>query len=150
MVKGKLRRIIIAAVAKNRIIGNENQIPWEVKEELEHFKKTTTGYPVIFGRSTFDSIGKSLRNRLNIVITNNIRIKNKTDNLLYFESVKKAYSYLRKNNYKKVFICGGGIIYRNTIKHVDEMIISHMNFEISGDTKFPLINSKLWKVKNRK
>ena len=150
MVKGKLKRIIIAAVSENGIIGHENKIPWKVSEELDHFKKTTLGYPILFGRKTFDSIGKSLKSRLNIVITKKPPKKIISENLIYFQSVKEAYNYLRNNQMEKVFICGGGSIYKNTIKHADEMIISHMNFDVLGNIKFPKINLNLWQIKNRK
>ncbi|MCW8848973.1 MAG: dihydrofolate reductase [Melioribacteraceae bacterium] len=149
MVNGKLKRVIIAAVSKNGIIGKDNKVPWKVKEELKHFKETTTGHPVLFGRKTFESIGKPLRDRLNIVISSHTA-KFERPNVLYFGSVKHAYSYLRKKQHEKVFICGGSQIYSNAIKHADEMLISHMSFDAEGDTKFPKINSKLWKITTTK
>ena len=145
MVNGNLKRIIIAAVSENGIIGRENKVPWNVSEELKHFKETTSESAIIFGSKTFESIGKPLKNRINIVISSKSpKILQK--NVLYFESVRKAYSYLRKSNYSKVYIGGGAQIYTNTIKHAEEMLISHMNFKIYGDTKFPKINLKLWNI----
>lgn len=149
MVSEKLKRIIIAAVSNNGIIGLDNKVPWKDKEELDHFKETTSGYPVIFGRKTFESIGKPLSNRLNIVISSQSIAKKQSD-ILYFDSVRNAYTFLRKNKYKKVFICGGAQIYKNTIKHADEMLISQMSFNAKGDAKFPQINLKLWKIESRK
>ena len=149
MVNGKLKRIIIAAVSANGIIGDKNHVPWKVKEELKHFKATTTGYPVIFGRKTFESIGTPLSNRLNIVITSQTKIFDQR-NVLSFDSVKKAYNYLRKKQFEIVFICGGSQIYSNTIKHAEEMLISHMIFDVEGDKKFPQINPKLWKITYKK
>jgi len=146
LVKENLRRIIIAAVSENGIIGNKNRIPWHSKAELSHFKNTTIGSAIIMGRKTFDSIGKLLPGRINIVITKNTPQKSKESNLLYLSSVGDAYKYLRYNKYTKVFICGGSTIYKNVIKHADEMIISHMKFKIMGDKKYPKINMKLWKV----
>ena len=145
MVNEKLKRIIIAAVSENGIIGRDNKIPWNVGEELKYFKETTTENAIIFGSRTFQSIGKPLKNRINIIISSKSpEILQK--NVLYFKSIKQAYSYLRKNNYSKVYIGGGAQIYTNTIKHVEEMLISHMNFKVAGDTKFPKINLKLWNI----
>ena len=144
MEKVKLKRIIIAAVSQNRIIGNNNSIPWHSKSELLHFKTTTLGFPIIMGRKTYEAIGKELKGRLNIVISRNTLPKQSNKNVLQFYSVSLAYKFLRANNYKKVFICGGKSIYTNCIKHAEQMIISEMNFEIDGDTKFPKINKSLW------
>lgn len=150
MVNGKVKRIIIAAVSQNGIIGNGINVPWKVDAELEHFKSTTIGHPIILGRKTFDSIGKTLTNRLNIVITKNPPKNKIFENLIFFKSVSAAYNYLKKNKHEKVFICGGGRIYKNTIKHAEEMIISFMNFEVYGNVKFPKINPHLWKIKSQK
>jgi dihydrofolate reductase len=148
LVNRKLKRIIIAAVSNNGIIGKDNKVPWKVKEELKHFKETTTGHPVLFGRKTFESIGKPLSNRLNIIISSQ-PAKFERTNVFYFDSVKHAYSFLRKKQCEKVYICGGSQVYSNTIKHADEMLISHMSFDAEGDTQFPKINSKLWKIIDR-
>lgn len=148
MVNRKLKRIIIAAVSDNGMIGNDNKVPWKVNEELKHFKETTTGHPVLFGRKTFESIAKPLSNRLNIVISSQTT-KYRQTNVLYFESVKQAYTYLRNKKYGKVFICGGAQVYSNTIKHAEEMLISHMLFDAVGDAKFPKINPKLWKITDK-
>jgi dihydrofolate reductase len=150
LVDKKLKRIIIAAVSQNGVIGNKNKIPWHSKEELIHFKKTTLGSPILMGRRTFESVGKKLLGRLNIIISTKSRVIANKVNLLSFNSVRKVYQFLRKNNYQKVFICGGSRVYNNAIKHADEMIISHMNFEARGDSKFPKINLKLWKIIDEK
>ena len=150
MVKGKLKRIIIAAVSENGMIGNENQIPWKVKDEIEHFKRTTLNNPILFGRKTFESIGKPLNDRLNIVITKKPPQINNKANLIYFRCVKDAYNFLRKMQIEKVYICGGGKIYKNTIKHADEMIISRMHFKVDGNVKFPRVNLDLWQIQKRK
>lgn len=144
MEKVKLKRIIIAAVSQNRIIGNNNSIPWHSKSELLHFKTTTMGFPIIMGRMTYEAIGKKLEGRLNIIISRNDKLIQSNKNILQFNSVNQAYKFLRAHNYKKVFICGGKSIYTNCIKHAEQMIISEMKFEIDGDTKFPKINKNIW------
>ncbi len=139
-----MKKIIIAAISKNGIIGNKNKIPWYNKEELLHFKETTTGFPVILGRKTFESIRRPLPNRLSIIISKKNGYKANLKNILVFPSLGKAYNYLRKKNYSKVFICGGTSIYNIAIRNADEMIISFMNFEVEGDRKFPRINKNRW------
>ena len=121
-------------------------MPWRSKEEFKHFKETTTGFPVLMGRNTFESFGKPLKNRLNIIITRNPEKKYEFEELKYFTSLEEAYKFCESKNYEKVFICGGGEIYRASINEVDELIISVMNLETEGDTFFPEISEKIWKV----
>ncbi len=145
-IKTDLHRIIIAALSPNGVIGNKNKIPWKSKEELQHFKKSTLGYPVIFGRKTFENLKSPLEKRLNIIISNSNKKFSNNPNVLQFKSLYLAYKYLRLNHYKKVFIAGGSIIYRNAIKHAEEMIISRMKNEFEGDKFFPKINKRIWNV----
>ncbi|MFZ1290626.1 MAG: dihydrofolate reductase [Melioribacteraceae bacterium] len=147
MVKPKteLKKIIIAAVSQNGIIGNNGKIPWSIKQELEHFKNTTLNSAVIFGRKTFESLGKPLKNRTNIVISKTPESIN-NNKVLIFPSLKFAYNYLRKNNFEKVFICGGYKIYLSALKNVDKIILSKMKFSVEGDTKFPKINNANWNL----
>ncbi|MCP5062495.1 MAG: dihydrofolate reductase, partial [Ignavibacteriae bacterium] len=127
-------------------IGNKGKIPWYSKKELKHFKKTTSGYPIIMGRITFESLSIPLINRLNIVISQKKNLQYPFEEVLIFKSLRKAYNYLDKKKYKKVFICGGESIYKSSIKNADKMIISNMNIEVNGDTKFPKIKKKIWAI----
>ncbi len=145
-----LKKIIISAVAKNGVIGKSNgEMPWHSKEEFQHFKSTTFGFPVIMGRITFETLGKPLKGRLNIIITSNNNLKYDFDEVIIFNSLEKAYEYCENQNYEKVFIIGGGKIYKHAMNSIDEMIISMMNFDADGDVFFPEINYKLWEVKSR-
>lgn len=146
MVKNKteLKKIIIAAVSQNGIIGNNGKIPWKSKSELNHFKITTLNSAIIFGRNTFESFDKSLNNRTNIIISKTLTSQKK--DLLIFPSLGNAYNYLRKNNFEKVFICGGYKIYLSALRNTDEMILSVMKFSVEGDTKFPKINYANWNL----
>jgi len=141
-----LKKIIISAVAKNGVIGKSNgEIPWHSKEEFQHFKSTTYGYPVIMGRTTFETLGKPLKGRLNIIITRNKDIKFDFDDLRVFNSLEEAYVFCKNKNYEKIFIIGGAKIYRQAMEAADEMIISIMNFEAEGDIYFPKIDDNVWK-----
>lgn len=146
MVDVKIKRVIVAAVSKNGIIGDRGNLPWHSKEELNHFKNLTIGFPIIFGRKTYESIDRTLPGRLNLIISSVPYKISENKDLLAFSNLFNAYNYLRQNKYEKVFLCGGQRIYRNAIKHSEEMIISHMKFNADGDKKFPRINRKKWKI----
>lgn len=145
-----MKKIIISAVAKNGVIGRSNgEIPWHSKEEFQHFKNTTLGFPVIMGRVTFDTLGKPLKGRLNIIITRNDKLNYNQTDLKIFNNLESAYAFCRMQNPDKIFIIGGAEIYRQAIKTADEMIISIMDFEAEGDVFFPEIDAAVWEIKNR-
>lgn len=138
---------IIVAIAKNGVIGKTNgEMPWHVKEEFQHFKKTTFGYPVLMGRKTFETLGKPLKGRQNIIVTRNKSYGVNFTEVLILHSLDEAVEFFRKKNEKQIFIIGGGEIYRQAISLADEMIISVMKFDAEGEVKFPQFNRNLWKV----
>jgi dihydrofolate reductase len=141
-----LKKFIIAAISKNGIIGKEGKIPWHSKEEFKHFKNITMNYPIIMGRKTFESIGKPLPGRLNIVISRRKDLKYSFDNIKIFSGLSEAYNFCNSEKYEKIFIIGGGEIYKQAINEVDNMIITVMNLNVEGDTYFPEIDKKIWKI----
>ncbi len=143
-----MKIIIIAAISQNNVIGKEGKIPWHSSAELKHFKATTMGNPIIMGRKTFESIGKALPGRLNIVITSRPEKFNETDDLLAFVSLDKALEYCREQNSPKVFIIGGASLYKEALKFADEMILTKMKFEVEGDTFFPDFKKAQWHLKS--
>ena len=143
-------KILIAAVAKNNVIGKSSgEMPWHSKDEFRHFKQTTLGFPVIMGRKTFESLGKPLKGRLNIVLTKNSELRKKFEEIIIFDTIKSAYKFCMTDNFEKVFVIGGGQIFEKTIADADEMIISHMDFNAQGDVYFPKINLKKWTISSR-
>jgi len=145
-----LKIIIIVAVAKNGVIGRATgEMPWHVKEDFQHFKKTTMGFPIIMGRKSFESLGIPLKGRENIVITRNKDLKIEFENVKIFYSFDDAIDYCKSQKSQKVFITGGGEIYRQSIPLADELIISYMKFEAIGDVNFPDINNSVWKVSSK-
>jgi dihydrofolate reductase len=127
---------MIAAFDENNLIGSNNKLPWNIKEDLMNFKKITSNHVVVMGRKTFESIGKALPNRRNIVITRNsnfraegIEVYNNLENLL--ESFDMA---------EEVFVIGGSEIYKNTLKLADRLYISHIKGKYDGDAYFPMID----------
>ena len=145
-----MRIVIIVAIAKNGVIGKVNgEMPWHVKEDFQHFKKTTMGFPIIMGRKSFESMGKPLPGRENIIVTRNTNLKYDFDGIKILYSLQDAVDYSKSLNKDKIFITGGGEIYNQSISFADEMIISHMKFDVVGDVKFPDFNVEDWKIISR-
>lgn len=141
-----MRIIIIAAIASNGVIGKASgEMPWHVKEEFQHFKKTTLGSPVIMGRKTFETLGKPLKERENIIVTRNENFKVGFEEVKIVRSLGESIEYCKSKNYEKAFIVGGGQIYQQAIKIADEMILSFMKFEADGEVRFPEFKEEDWK-----
>ena len=133
---------IIVAVAKNGVIGANNQLLWHISDDLKRFKAITSGSPIIMGRKTFESLGRPLPNRHNVVITRN-------DQCALPEGVTRANSLLDAiekagDNDKEVFIIGGGEIYRQAVDIVERMYITEVDQAPEGDTFFPEIDKTKW------
>ena len=145
-----MKVIIISAIAQNRVIGRSNgDMPWHIKEEFQHFKNTTFGFPIIMGRKTFNALGKPLKGRLNIVITRDKALRFEFDDVKKFYSLNEAIEYCKTLKTEKIFIIGGGNVYAQAIKIADEMILSFLTFEAEGDISFPQIDEKIWKITSR-
>ena len=145
-----MKIIIIAAIASNNVIGRSNgEMPWHVPEEFKHFKHTTLGSPVLMGRKTFETLGKPLKDRENIVITHNRNFRAGYSDIVIKSNLNEAIEYCRNKNAEKIFIIGGGEIYRQSISITDEMIISFMKFEADGDVYFPEFVRNNWNIISR-
>lgn len=136
---------IIAACAKNRVIGNRGKIPWDIPSDKKRFRKITEGNIVIMGRKTYDDIGKPLCNRMNIVLSKSMNYEDK--NLITAGSLKEALficSTDKRLNDKKVFICGGEKVYSEAIPFSDELYLSVLDSEYEGDVYFPEFDESIY------
>lgn len=134
--------IIIAALSKNRVIGKDNKLPWHISDELRKFKQLTTGHTVIMGRKTFESLGKPLPNRNNIVISHSLSPRPAVSVCRDLdEALQKAHSFNRD-----IYIIGGAALFEQALPRADRMYISHVKKEYDGDTYFPKFNPCDWKV----
>lgn len=124
---------IIVAMANNRVIGKENKMPWHLPADLQHFKKVTLGKPIIMGRKTYESIGRPLPGRLNIVISRNSEYI--LEGCETVTSVASAYELVK--NEKEVFIIGGGRLYNELINQADKLYLTFIDLNVEGDTLFP-------------
>ncbi|WP_371195647.1 type 3 dihydrofolate reductase [Glaciecola sp. SC05] len=125
---------LIAAMASNRVIGKDNQMPWHLSADLRHFKAVTLGKPVIMGRKTYESIGKALPGRQNIVISRQADYKLADAEVV--TSCEEALA-LAKELSKEVMIIGGGKIYAEFLPKADYLYLTHIDLEVDGDTQFP-------------
>ena len=132
---------LIVAMGKNREIGKENQLLWHLPKDLKHFKDLTSGHPIIMGRKTYESIGKPLPNRTNIVISR----KNDwfEEGILIVGSIKEAVKFAKKID-EEVFIIGGGNIYEQTVDLADKLEVTLVDAVLDADTFFPKIDEKVW------
>ncbi|MCR9908006.1 type 3 dihydrofolate reductase [Vibrio campbellii] len=124
---------MIAAMADNRIIGKDNQMPWHLPADFAWFKRCTMGKPVVMGRKTYESIGRPLPGRLNIVISR--------DASLFIEGVTTVTSIEQAlevaGEVEEVMIIGGGAIYAACLPMANKLYVTHIEAEIQGDTQFP-------------
>lgn len=138
---------IISAIANNNEIGKGNSLLWDLPIDMKHFRKTTSGHPVIMGQKTFESIGRPLPNRRNIILTLDKEFKREGTEIAY--SLEELDELL-KNTTKKdeeLFIIGGGQIYRLFINKADRLYITHVDAEFpDADTLFPIIDMSKWKI----
>ena len=140
--------ILIAAVSKDKVIGKQGGIPWKIKEDLSFFKEKTLNSPIIMGRATYNSIGRPLPNRLNIVMT---RSAKNTEGVTEVTSVEKAIEAASINrDSSRVYIIGGENIYKEFLPIAHRMIITEVDLYIKdGDTFFPEWNISEWKEQSR-
>lgn len=125
----------IAAIGEKRELGENGKIPWHIPEDFNHFKIITTGHPVIMGRKTFESIGKPLLNRTNIIITRNKDFR--AEDCLVVDSIEKAIEEAKKYDDKEIFIIGGGEIYKQALPFIDKLYLTVVKGNFLADAFFP-------------
>jgi len=124
---------IIVAMAKNRVIGKDNDMPWHLPADLKHFRKMTSGKPIIMGRKTYESIGRPLPKRHNIIISRNSDYV--VEGCDVVGSLDEAVACA--GEVEELFIIGGGFLYEQTIKQADKLYLTFIDLDVEGDTFFP-------------
>ena len=132
----------IVATASNRVIGKDNDIPWYLPADLKYFKKTTLNHHVIMGRKSFQSIGKPLPKRTNIIITRNPYFI--ASHCLVARSLEEALELAYDNGEKEAFIIGGGEIYRQSIPLLDKLYLTEVEVAPEGSVYFPELDWEEW------
>lgn len=128
---------IIAAISENRVIGRDNQLLWNIPDDLRRFRELTIGYLVIMGRKTFESIGKPLPSRFNIVISRNPNLQLGIEGIVRCGSLGEALCRAGEEGKERVFIIGGGQIYGQTINLADRLYLTVVKGDFPGDVYFP-------------
>ncbi len=123
----------VAAISKNRVLGKDNGLIWAIPEDLKRFKQLTTGHSVIMGRKTYESIGKPLPNRTNIIITRDQKFT--AEGCIVVHSIDEALQ--KANSDKEIFVIGGGQIYKEMLPKTDRLYLTVIDQEAEGDTYFP-------------
>lgn len=136
----------IAAMSKNRVIGRDNQLPWHIPEDFKHFKRTTMGKPVIMGRKTYESLGKPLPGRVNIVISRNpddiqgdVFAVDTLD-----KAIERAKAIAAADKVDEIFIIGGGQIYEAALPQTDRLYLTIIDEIVEGDAYFPTFDESAW------
>lgn len=135
----------VVAASENNVIGVGSELPWHLPLDLQFFKKTTSGKPVVMGRKTFESLGKALPNRLNIILSKHL--EKAPPNTHLFRSIEEAIVFLKKDNYAEICIIGGGIIFKETMDLANIIYITRVHTVVENGTAFfPEINKEKWKL----
>jgi len=132
---------IIAAIANNNVLGKDNQLIWHLPADLKRFKQTTSGHAVIMGRKTFDSLGKALPNRTNIIVTRNKNYS--ATGCIMAHSLTEAITLAKADD--NPFILGGAEIYKQAIAVADVLDLTFVHHTFEGDAFFPEIDTNIWK-----
>ena len=156
-----MKKCIIVAIADNNAIGKDNALLWHISEDLKFFRSTTVGCPVIMGRKTYESIGRPLPKRLNIIVSR--KGYDAPEGVVVVDSLEAAFAAASatstlpsvlssevETSPQKCFVIGGGQIYAQAMQIADEMVITHVHTVIEdADTYFPVIDPSIWQVADR-
>jgi len=134
---------LVAAIASNNVIGKENSLPWNIPEDLKRFKQMTSGHTILMGRKTFDSIGRPLPNRQNIVMTKDENFER--EGIKVINGLDEALELIKKSN-EDVFVIGGSKIYELFEPVANSLAITRILKDFEGDAFFPDINWNLWQI----
>ncbi|QYR19025.1 dihydrofolate reductase [Paenibacillus sp. sptzw28] len=135
---------MIAAMAHNRAIGVDNRMPWRLPAELAHFQRSTLGKTVLMGRKTFESLGKPLKNRLNVVLTRSSSCV--PEGCEVVNSVQEALERYAASSDTELVVIGGAEVYKQFLPYADKLLLTEVEAEIDGDAFFPSFNENEWMV----
>lgn len=153
MIEAMVEIALIAAVAENRIIGRDNALPWRLPEDLRHFKQATLGKPLLMGRKTFESIGRPLPGRDNLVVSRHGLSGGVPAGVESFASPELALERAREcaaeRGVNEIMVIGGGELYRWALPRSQRLYLTLVHLEVSGDATFPDWNDDEWREVER-
>jgi len=147
-----MERILIAAYAENYCIGLQNNLPWRLREDLRHFKQCTQGHFLILGRKTFESFPQPLPQRRHLIVSKQPGYQVAAPACQVLPSLEAAWQAAEQLAAEKVFVIGGGEIYRQVLAQgqVERLILTEVKTSVSGDTFFPIIDFSQWQEQSRR
>lgn len=137
-----MKTSIIVAAAENHVIGKDNRMIWRLSNDMRRFKALTTGHTVIMGRKTFDSLGRPLPNRTNVIITRDSAYQQ--EGCAVVHSLEEALSLVKATGETEAFIIGGGEIYRQSWNMADTLYLTRVHTILEGDTSVPSVDTIYW------
>jgi dihydrofolate reductase len=141
-----MKIVLVAAIGQNNVIGRDGQLPWRLKSDLQHFRAVTINRPVVMGRKTYESIGKPLKDRTNIVLTKDLGLI--VPGGVLATSLDAAMSMARQDATKRgvdeIMVIGGGDVFERMMPKADRLEITHVHASPEGDAFFPVIDPQLW------
>ena len=141
----KPRVALIVAMAKNRVIGKNNTLPWHLPADLKHFKALTMGHHIVMGRKTYESIGKPLPGRTSVVVTRNAGYA--PPGVITVNSLEAAISACGDD--KEIFVIGGAELYREAIRFADRIYLTEIDADVPGDAHFTEFDHSVWQETKR-
>jgi len=135
---------LVVAMGQNREIGINNQIPWKLSEDLKNFKKTTMGHHILMGRKTFESIGRPLPGRTNIILSRNKDFKVK--DCITVTNLAEAITFAKSKGETELMVIGGGEIYKEALGKANKIYLTKVEYSGPADAYFPELNEKDWNV----
>ena len=135
---------LIAAASKNNVIGKDNDLPWNLPDDMKFFVQTTKGHHILTGRKNLESYGKLLPNRTNMVLTRNRDYEFKGAEI--FHDLNSAIDFARARGEEEMMIIGGGEIYKQALPQADRIYLTRIHAEIKGDAFFPPIDEQEWET----
>lgn len=132
----------IVAMSENHVIGDNNQLPWHLPADLKHFKAITSGHPILMGRKTYESIGRPLPNRTNIIITRNHSFQ--APGCIVIKSIDEAVERAAATGSDEIFIIGGAEVYKQLMPHIERIYLTIVHEIFEGDAFFPELDQSQW------
>lgn len=138
-----MRVSLIAAVARNGVIGRAGKLPWRLPDDLKHFKRVTLGHPIVMGRKTWESLPGPLPRRPHIVVTRQKSYEASGTEVVH--DLDEALALAARHDPDEVFVIGGGELYRAALPRADRLLITHVEADIEGDAFFPEVDWSAWR-----
>lgn len=138
---------LVVAASNNNVIGKDNQLLWNLPEDMKHFKNVTWGMPVVMGRKTFESFKRPLSGRKNIVLSTQKDLE--IDGAIVLNSIRDVEFLVKEMDVKELMVIGGGEIYKMYCPKADRIYMTRVDTVVEGDTFFPPIEEKEWKLTSR-